>query len=203
MMGEDGRPFRTRTGGTVKLIELLEESINRAYDLVTEKNPKLSEAARLEIAEKVGIAAVKYADLSKNRTSDYVFDWSTMLSFEGNTAPYLMYAFARIKSILRKNRPDGTNNEISLLPSPEERMLLIKILQFPEIVNTLAVDCYPNLLCNYLHELAGLFMRFYEACPILKAEEATKNSRLALSNLTACTLNEGLDLLGIETLETM
>lgn len=203
MMGEDGRPFRTRAGGTVKLIELLEESVNRAYDLVTEKNPKLSEAARLEIAEKVGIAAVKYADLSKNRTSDYVFDWSTMLSFEGNTAPYLMYAFARIKSILRKNRPNGTNNEISLLPSPEDRILLIKILQFPEIVNTLAVDCYPNLLCNYLHELAGLFMRFYEACPILKAEEATKNSRLALSNLTACTLNEGLDLLGIETLETM
>jgi len=203
MMGDDGRPFRTRTGGTVKLIELLDESINRAYDLVTEKSPKLEEDIRLKIAEKIGIAAVKYSDLSKSRISDYVFDWSTMLSFEGNTAPYLMYAYARIKSILNKAEANGPNDKILLLTSPEERLLLIKILQFPETVNTVSLECYPNLLCNYLYELSGLFMRFYELCPILKAEETIKFSRLALCGLASSTLNEGLNLLGIETLEKM
>ena len=203
MMGDDGRPFRTRTGGTVKLIELLDESINRAYDLVTEKSPKLEEDIRLKIAEKIGIAAVKYSDLSKSRISDYVFDWSTMLSFEGNTAPYLMYAYARIKSILNKAEANGSNDKILLLTSPEERLLLIKILQFPETVNTVSLECYPNLLCNYLYELSGLFMRFYELCPILKAEETIKFSRLALCGLASSTLNEGLNLLGIETLEKM
>ena len=203
MMGDDGRPFRTRTGGTVKLIELLDESINRAYDLVTEKNPKLEEDIRLKIAEKIGIAAVKYSDLSKSRISDYVFDWSTMLSFEGNTAPYLMYAYARIKSILNKAEANRSNDKILLLTSPEERLLLIKILQFSETVNTVSLECYPNLLCNYLYELSGLFMRFYELCPILKAEETIKFSRLALCGLASSTLNEGLNLLGIETLEKM
>ena len=203
MMGSDGKPFKTRSGDIVKLIDLLDESIRRAYDLVSEKNPDLDESPRQQIAEKVGIASVKYADLSKNRTSDYVFDWSTMLAFEGNTAPYLMYAYARIKSILRKDAAHGFNRSIQSISEPEERLLLLKILQLDEIVQAVANECFPNQLCNYLYELAGLFMRFYEACPILKASKTIKSSRLALAALTAETLRVGLDLLGIETLEQM
>ena len=202
-MGSDGKPFKTRSGDIVKLIDLLDESIRRAYDLVSEKNPDLDESPRQQIAENVGIASVKYADLSKNRTSDYVFDWSTMLAFEGNTAPYLMYAYARIKSILRKDEAQGFNPSIQSISEPEERLLLLKILQLDEIVQAVANECFPNQLCNYLYELAGLFMRFYEACPILKANETVKRSRLALASLTAETLRVGLDLLGIETLEQM
>ena len=203
MMDSSGKPFKTRSGGTTKLIELLDESVSRAYALVTEKNPELDETERLKIAEKVGIGSVKYADLSKNRTSDYIFDWSTMLSFEGNTAPYLMYAFARIKSILAKAGGEKRYTLITILESSEERLLLIKLLQFPEIIDSVALDCFPNQLCNYLHELAGLFMRFYEACPILKAKDALQDSRLSLAEFTSQTLKEGLDLLGIETLEKM
>jgi arginyl-tRNA synthetase len=203
MMGADGRPFRTRSGDTVKLIDLLDESIARAYDLVTEKNPSLDETERRKISETVGIGSVKYAELSKSRTSDYVFEWSSMLSFEGNTAPYLLYAFARINSLLSKEPEFNNSMVVSLISVSEERNLLIKVLQFPEIVNTVSADCYPNLLCNYLYELGGIFMRFYEACPILKAEKSIKSSRLALASLTAATLKEGLDLLGIETLEKM
>ena len=203
MMDSSGKPFKTRSGGTTKLIELLDESVSRAYALVTEKNPELDEKERLKIAEKVGIGSVKYADLSKNRTSDYIFDWSTMLSFEGNTAPYLMYAFARIKSILAKAGGEKRYTLITILESSEERLLLIKLLQFPEIIDSVALDCFPNQLCNYLHELAGLFMRFYEACPILTAKDALQDSRLSLAEFTSQTLKEGLDLLGIETLEKM
>lgn len=202
MMGKDGRPFKTRSGDTVKLAELLEEAMSRAYQLVSEKNPDLDEAQKQTIAQRVGIGAVKYADLSKNRTSDYIFDWSTMLSFEGNTAPYLLYAYARIKSILRKE-PDSTFSGIGELTHVEERDLLIKILQLAEIVEAVGRDCYPNQLCNYLFELSGLFMRFYENCPILKAESAVKETRLAICAITANTLHQGLDLLGIETLEQM
>ena len=203
MMGSDGKPFKTRSGDIVKLIDLLNESVRRAYDLVSEKNPDLDESPRQQIAEKVGIASVKYADLSKNRTSDYVFDWSTMLAFEGNTAPYLMYAYARIKSILRKDEAQGFEQSIQSISEPEERLLLLKILQLDEIVQAVGNECFPNQLCNYLYELAGLFMRFYEACPILKASKTVKGSRLALASLTAETLRVGLDLLGIETLEQM
>jgi arginyl-tRNA synthetase len=203
MMGSDGRPFKTRSGDTIKLVDLLDEAIKRARDLVVDKNPGLEESTYSEIAEKVGIAAVKYADLSKNRTSDYVFDWSSMLSFEGNTAPYLMYAYARIRSILRKQDSDLERLRITSVLEPAERNLLVKIMQLPEVVEMVARDCYPNLLCNYLYELAGLFMRFYESCPILKADDELRDSRLALSALTAATLHQGLDLLGIETLEKM
>jgi len=203
MMGKDGRPFKTRSGDTIKLVDLLDEAIRRAHELVAEKNPGLEDAAYSEIAEKVGIAAVKYADLSKNRTSDYVFDWSSMLSFEGNTAPYLMYAYARIRSILRKQESRLENIQITTATEAAERNLLLKILQLPEIVDMVARDCYPNFLCNYLYELAGLFMRFYESCPILKAEPELRDSRLALSALAAATLQQGLGLLGIETLEQM
>lgn len=203
MMGNDGRPFKTRSGVIIKLVDLLNESIRRAYELVADKNPDLDTASCSAIAEKVGIAAVKYADLSKNRTSDYVFDWSSMLSFEGNTAPYLMYAYARIRSLLRKQEITLENYQITSLSEQAERSLLLKILQLPEIIEMVAKDGYPNLLCNYLYELAGLFMRFYESCPILKAAPDLKDSRLSLSALTAETLQQGLDLLGIETLEQM
>ncbi|MFB0987968.1 MAG: arginine--tRNA ligase, partial [Gammaproteobacteria bacterium] len=203
MMGSDGRPFKTRSGDTIKLVDLLDEAIRRAHELVSQKNAGLDKATYLEIAEKVGIAAVKYADLSKNRTSDYVFDWSSMLSFEGNTAPYLMYAYARIRSILRKQDSGLESVRITSVPESAERNLLLKIMQLPEVVDMVARDCYPNLLCNYLYELAGLFMRFYESCPILKADAQLRDSRLALSALTATALKQGLDLLGIETLEKM
>ena len=203
MMGSDGKPFKTRSGDTIKLVDLLDEAIRRAHALVSKKNPGLDEATYLEIAEKVGIAAVKYADLSKNRTSDYIFDWSSMLSFEGNTAPYLMYAYARIRSILRKQNSGLENVQITSVSEQAERNLLLKIMQLSEVVDMVARDCYPNSLCNYLYELAGMFMRFYESCPILKADPQLRDSRLALSELTAATLKQGLDLLGIETLEKM
>ena len=203
MMGGDGKPFKTRSGDTIKLVDLLDEAIRRAHALVSKKNPGLDESIYLEIAEKVGIAAVKYADLSKNRTSDYIFDWSSMLSFEGNTAPYLMYAYARICSILRKQDSGLENVQITSVSEQAERNLLLKIMQLSEVVDMVARDCYPNSLCNYLYELAGMFMRFYESCPILKAEPQLRDSRLALSELTAATLKQGLDLLGIETLEKM
>lgn len=204
MMGADGKPFKTRSGGIVKLIDLLDEAVVRAFTLVSEKSPKLPEAERQNIAAKVGIAAVKYAELSKNRTSDYIFDWGTMLSFEGNTAPYLLYAYARIKSILRKSELEQKSAINTADMEVAERRLLMKALQLPEIVEAVANECFPNQLCNYLYELASTFMRFYEACPILKAEDrSTQQSRLALADFTATTLKQGLDLLGIEVLEKM
>ncbi len=202
IMGKDGKPFKTRSGGIVKLVELLDEAVKRAYALVSEKNPDLSNEEKETVAHHVGIGAVKYADLSKNRTSDYVFDWDTMLAFEGNTAPYMLYAFARIRSVLRKAE-DPSSHVITSVEADEERILLLKANQFPEIVAAVAQECYPNQLCNYLYELAGLFMKFYEACPILKAEGSVRSSRLALAELTAETLRQGLNLLGIETLERM
>ena len=204
MMGEDGKPFKTRSGDTVKLKELLEESVRRAHETVSAKSPELSPAHREQISNVVGIAAVKYADLSKNRTSDYVFDWSTMLSFEGNTAPYMLYAYARIKSILRR-QGEGIHPERSevKITATEERNLMIKILQFPEVIDVVASECYPNYLCAYLYELAGIFMRFYEACPVLKAQADLRASRVTLVSLTAATLKQGLGLLGLETLEQM
>lgn len=206
MQGEDGKPFKTRTGGTVKLVDLLVEAEERAFTLVTEKNPELGEAERHDIARTVGIGAVKYADLSKNRNSDYIFNWETMLSFEGNTAPYLQYAYARIKSIFRRAGVDvdAISSAISLQESAE-RTLAMKLLQFTEATDSVAKEGLPNHLCTYLYELAGNFMSFYEACPILKegVAEEVRNSRLQLANLTAKTLQTGLGLLGIGVLERM
>jgi arginyl-tRNA synthetase len=204
MMGEDGKPFKTRSGDTVKLRDLLIEAVRRAFTLVSEKNPDLPEADRQQIADTVGIAAVKYSELSKNRTSDYIFDWSSMLSFEGNTAPYLLYAYARIQSVLRRLEEEGaTPGDRIVLDATEERALALKVLQFTEVVRQLGVDCYPNQLCLYLYELSGTFMKFYESCPILKADAELRQSRLALAALTAQTLKRGLNLLGIEPLNRM
>ena len=204
MMGEDGKPFKTRSGDIVKLRELLAEAVSRAQDLVAEKNPDLSGPEKALIASTVGIASVKYSDLSKNRASDYVFDWSSMLSFDGNTAPYLLYAYARIQSVLRRLEEESIypGDHIQLQQS-EERSLAVKILQFAELVQLLGEDCYPNQLCLYLYELSGLFMKFYESCPILKSDADTRRSRLALASLTAVTLKKGLNLLGIEPLQRM
>tara|TARA_B110000503_G_scaffold15369_1_gene21507 strand:+ start:12347 stop:14086 length:1740 start_codon:yes stop_codon:yes gene_type:complete len=206
MMGSDGKPFKTRSGDVVKLVDLLDEAVARAFDLVSSKNPDLEETERRHIAQAVGIAAVKYADLSKNRTSDYLFDWSSMLSFEGNTAPYLMYAYARIKTLLAKQAVD-TDGIISFPESvalaPEEKALLLKSLQLAEAIDAVAQDCFPNTLSNYLYELSASFMRFYEACPIQGTDAATRANRLSLCVLASEALKQGLDLLGIETLERM
>ncbi|PWQ92250.1 arginine--tRNA ligase [Leucothrix pacifica] len=204
MMGQNGKPFATRTGGTVKLVDLLEEAEQRAFDLVSEKNPDLGEAARREIAKLVGVGAVKYADLSKNRTSDYIFNWETMLSFEGNTAPYLQYAHARIRSIFAKAGDVDTSADIAI-KAPSEHQLALTLMRFSEALEIVEKDGTPNTLCNYLFELAGNFMTFYEACPILKDDVPVedRSSRLQLAQLTANTLKTGLGLLGIEAPERM
>ncbi|CAI8287175.1 MAG: Arginine--tRNA ligase [Cellvibrionales bacterium UBA7375] len=206
MMGSDGKPFKTRTGGTVKLADLLVEAVERAEKLVREKNSDLNEEEITTIARKVGIGAVKYADLSKTRTNDYIFDWNSMLSFEGNTAPYLQYAYTRIYSIFRK--ADIQLEDFSaklIIAQTQEKQLALKLLQFNEVINQVAIDCYPHSLCNYLYELSSLFMTFYEHCPILKSDIAPEieQSRLQLCAYSASILDKGLDLLGIETMEKM
>ncbi|PIT48270.1 arginine--tRNA ligase [Snodgrassella communis] len=202
MMGKDGKPFKTRSGDTVKLLDLLNEAVTRASALVASKNPDLSPAEIAHIGHAVGIGAVKYADLSKNRTSDYIFDWDSMLSFEGNTAPYLQYAYTRVQSVFRKAETWDKNSEISL-NEPLEQQLAVELLKFEDILNSVADTAYPHYLAAYLYQIATLFSRFYEACPILKTDEATRNSRLQLASLTGKTLQQGLALLGIDTLETM
>lgn len=206
MLGSDGKPFKTRSGGTVKLAQLLDEAVERAAKEVRTKNPDLTEEEMAEVASKVGIGAVKYADLCKTRTNDYVFNWESMLAFEGNTGPYMQYAYTRIRSIFRRanENMDTFESEVNLT-EPQEVQLAIKLLQFPEIVEQIAADAYPHVMCNYLYDLASLFMTFYEACPILKegVEPAVKTSRLQLSKGVARTLAQGLDLLGIEVMEKM
>lgn len=204
MLGKDGKPFKTRTGGTVKLADLLDEAVERAEKLIAEKNPNLTACEKQAVVEAVAIGAVKYSDLSKNRTTDYVFDWDNMLSFEGNTAPYMQYAYTRIRSIFSKAGIDPTQLSGKILLNEEkERTLALKLLQFEEAVTTVAKEGTPHVLCQYLYELAGIFSSFYEACPILNAEESIKQSRLKLASLTADTLKQGLDLLGIKTVEKM
>jgi arginyl-tRNA synthetase len=206
MMGSDGRPFKTRSGGTVKLADLLVEAVQRAEKLVREKNSALSEEQIKDVANKVGIGAVKYADLSITRTNDYIFDWESMLSFEGNTAPYLQYAYTRISSIFRKAEinPKTLSASIDIIES-QEKALALKLIQFEEVIDQVALDCYPHTLCTYLYELASAFMTFYEHCPVLKDSVARElqQSRLKLCALSSETLACGLDLLGIDVMEKM
>ncbi|WP_232522461.1 arginine--tRNA ligase [Chitinibacter sp. GC72] len=202
MMGEDGKPFKTRSGDTVKLIELLDEAIRRAYELVNEKNPSLPDETRSRIAQAVGIGAVKYADLSKNRTSDYIFNWKAMLSFEGNTAPYLQYSYTRVASVFRKVGEFDSSAAI-VIAEPAEKQLALQLAQFDEVIAFVSDTCQPHQLCSYLFALAQQFSRFYEACPILSAEGAVRDSRLAIAALTARTMKAGLSLLGIAVLEEM
>ena len=205
MNGPDGRPFKTRDGGTVKLIDLLDEAEQRAYNLVRDKNPELDDSALRTIAHAVGIGAVKYADLSKNRSSDYIFNFEQMLSFEGNTAPYLLYAYTRVASVFRKAGLDMADvNGDFLLQEEAEQALAARLVQFGEVLESVAEKGLPHLLCSYLYDVAGLFSTFYEHCPILSGDnEALKQSRLKLAALTARTLKQGMELLGLSPLERM
>ncbi len=205
IMGDDGKPFKTRSGDTVKLGDLLDEAEERAYKIVQQKSAELPEAQRKEIARVVGLGAVKYADLLPNRQSDYVFNWDKMLALQGNTAPYLLYAYARIKSIFRKAElSPGIQHSALALAAPEELALAKHLLNFGLTLEAVAEEYRPNFLCNYLFELAVHFSRFFENCPVLKAEnEAIRASRLALCDLTARVLKRGLETLGIETVEQM
>lgn len=262
MMGKDGKPFKTRSGDTVKLVDLLDEAIKKAAIVIKEKShlaqllEKIQNAFHVDVqlgdlkiklntdeliitlndnysaaiplskqftikdannvaeykdvafdnifenSKKIGIGAVKYADLSKNRTSDYVFDWDAMLSFEGNTAPYLQYAYTRVQSVFRKaGEWDATAPTV--LTEPLEKQLAAELLKFEDVLQSVADTAYPHYLAAYLYQIATLFSRFYEACPILKSEGATCNSRLQLAKLTGDTLKQGLDLLGIDVLDVM
>ncbi|WP_119967812.1 arginine--tRNA ligase [Shewanella japonica] len=204
MNGTDGRPFKTRSGGVVKLVDLLDEANTRAIELVRSKNPDMDEATIIEIARVVGISSVKYADLSKNRSSDYIFSFEQMLSFEGNTAPYLLYAYTRVASIFKRAEDIDLSQAKIVLEHDKEKELGTKLAQFGEVLARMTDKALPHVMCAYVYELASEFSSFYEACPVLAAEtEEQKQSRLLLSQLTAKTLKTGLSLLGIETLERM
>ncbi len=206
MLGKDGKPFKTRAGGTVKLADLLDEALERARRLVAEKNPDMPADELEKLANAVGIGAVKYADLSKNRTTDYIFDWDNMLAFEGNTAPYMQYAYTRVLSVFRKADIDeqALASAPVIISEDREAQLAARLLQFEETLTVVAREGTPHVMCGYLYDVAGLFSGFYEHCPILSAEnDAVRNSRLKLAQLTAKTLKLGLDTLGIETVERM
>ncbi|EDJ0431395.1 arginine--tRNA ligase [Salmonella enterica] len=206
MLGKDGKPFKTRAGGTVKLADLLDEALERARRLVAEKNPDMPADELEKLANAVGIGAVKYADLSKNRTTDYIFDWDNMLAFEGNTAPYMQYAYTRVLSVFRKADIDeqALASAPVIISEDREAQLAARLLQFEETLTVVAREGTPHVMCAYLYDVAGLFSGFYEHCPILSAENVTvRNSRLKLAQLTAKTLKLGLDTLGIETVERM
>ena len=209
ILGKDNKPFKTREGALIKLSELLDEAIARASKLlqdrkVQSKNPDIDDAELADLAEIIGIGAVKYADLSKNRTSDYVFDWDQMLSFDGNTAPYLLYAYSRTRSIF-------TRGGVDLIALPErvvteneaERRLAVAIAGYQDLLEQVAQEGYPHQLCAYLYELAGRFTQFYEQCPILTSDDATKTRRLTLTKQTSDVLANGLTLLGIRVAERM
>jgi arginyl-tRNA synthetase len=202
MMDKSGKPFKTRDGGTVKLVDLLDEAVAKAKEAITNRDNFSSEELD-NVAKIVGIGAVKYADLSINRESNYIFDWDKMLSFDGNTALYMQYAYARIQSILRRY---GKEIEGKIIIGDElEHRLAITLLKFEDVLEVVASNATPNILTNYLYDLATLFMKFYENNPILKegVDEATKLSRLQLANLSAKTIKKGLNILGIEVVDRL
>ncbi|MAT04527.1 MAG: arginine--tRNA ligase [Acidimicrobiaceae bacterium] len=205
VLGDDRKMLRSRTGGAVKLVELLDEAVERAADAVAEKNPDLDVDARAEVARTIGIGAVKYADLSTDRIKDYVFDWDRMLAFDGNTAPYLQYAHARICSIFRRAEVDrnSVRSTAIALDEPQERVLAKRLLAYPSALDETVNTFSPHKLCTYLFDLAQEFTSFYEHCPVMKADEPVRTSRLALCDLTARTLEHGLGLLGITAPEAM
>jgi arginyl-tRNA synthetase len=196
--------MRTRSGESVGLTEVLAEAVERAAAVVAEKNPELPPAEAAAIAETVGLGAVKFAELSQHRLTDYVFSWDRMLALHGDTAPYLQNSYVRIRSIFRKL--DEPFDPAAHAPAPatdEEIHLARMIARFGEVVPAVLDDFRPNLLANHLLELARAFHSFYEACPVLKAEPPVRGSRLALCDLTARVLRQGLDLLGIGVPERM
>jgi arginyl-tRNA synthetase len=203
ILGEDRKLMKTRSGENVPLRDLLEEACKRARKIIEEKNPDLSEDEKIDIAQKIGIGAVKYADLSQYRMTDYVFSWDKMLSLQGNTAPYLQNAYVRIRSIFRKAGESAPKIDKLALAASAEINLAKRLCQFAEVVPQVLNDFRPNILANYLFEVANSFHTFYEACPVLKSEEPARSARLALCDLTARVLKHGLDLLGIKVPEKM
>ena len=205
VLGEDRKMLRSRSGDAVKLIELLDEAVERAAAAVAEKNPDLDGDQRADVARMIGIGAVKYADLSNDRIKDYVFDWDRMLAFDGNTAPYLQYAHARICSIFRRAEVDRktVRGSAITLGEPQERALAQRLLAYPSVIADTMTTYSPHKLCTYLFELAQEFTSFYEHCPVMKADEPVRTSRLALCDVTARTLAHGLDLLGIDAPDAM
>lgn len=206
ILGKDHRPFKTREGGTVKLSDVIDEAEERAARILEQKNPDSPDENRRRIAQAVGIGAIKYADLSNDRMKDYIFDWDRMLALDGNTAPYLLNAYVRIRSIFRKGNVDEgmLANQAITIKAAEERALALKLLQFPVVITAVADNLEPHRLCTFLYDVATAFHRFYEACPVLRAEnKTTGDSRLRLCDLTARCLRTGLDLLGIRAIEKM
>jgi arginyl-tRNA synthetase len=205
VLGEDRKMLKSRSGAAVRLIELLDEAVERAGAAIAEKNPELPADAREAVARIIGIGAVKYADLSTDRVRDYVFDWDRMLSFDGNTAPYLQYAHARIRSIFRRSEIDLSvaGGATIVLGEPQERALGSRLLAYPTAIGEVVASWSPHKLCTYLFDLAQDFTAFYEHCPVLRADEPVRASRLALSDLTARVLAHGLGLLGIDAPEQM
>jgi arginyl-tRNA synthetase len=207
VLGEDGRPFKTRSGENVKLSDLIDEAITRAEAVVAEKSPNLSETERKQIAEAVGIAALRYVDLSSDRIKDYVFSFDRMLAFEGNTGPYLLYALVRIKSIFRKAAERGITVEAATsfrIAEPAEKQLALALLRYPAAARAVGETLEPHRLCQYIYDLAGAFSAFFDACPVLSAEDdPTRQSRLKLCDLTARVLEDALHSLGIPTLDRM
>jgi arginyl-tRNA synthetase len=203
VLGEDKKPIKTRSGDPVRLTDLLDEGEARARKIIEEKNPGLSPAARDAAARAIGIGAIKYADLSQNRNLDYVFDWKKLLALQGNTAPYLIYAYVRVRSIFRQGGQTAEAPSAPSLSHAAEIALAKKLIQFGDAVHSVLEDCRPHLLANYLYELATRFSQFYEACPVLKASGTERATRLLLCELTARALKRGLGLLGIDTIEEM
>jgi arginyl-tRNA synthetase len=210
MMDEGGKPFKTRTGGTVKLIDLINEAVIRAKLIINERHPAWSQSDMSYLANKLAIAAIKYADLSKNRNSDYIFNLDKMLAFDGNTAPYLLYAYTRICSIIKKFEQTHNNHNIGntqqlVITEQIEHKLAVHLAKFTDTVHIAASECYPHYICQYLYNLAGLFMQFYEECPVIKVEsEIIQQSRLEIIKMTQKILKTGLvELLGIEIVDKM
>ncbi len=206
ILGPDGTPLKTRSGELISLQEVLDESERRALAVVEAKNPELDEEEKREVARVVGLGAIKYADLSQNRQSDILFDWDKMLAMQGNTAPYLQYAYARIRSIFRKGAEESGEQVLDAplnLIEPQEQALGLKLLRFPEAIDAAGEDYRLNIICSYLFELSQAFAMFYEHCPVLKSEPQVRASRLRLCDLTARTLKMGLAILGIEVVERM
>jgi arginyl-tRNA synthetase len=206
VLGSDRKMLKSRSGESIKLISLLDEAVERASAAIAEKNPEMPADERARVATMVGIGAVKYADLSGDRIKDYIFDWERMLSFDGNTAPYLQYAHARICSIFRRAGIDRASVRTArpALGDPRERALALRLLRFDAAVWDALDGYHPHKLCTYLYDLASDFTSFYEHCPVLKAEdEAVRASRLFLCDTTARVMSCGLDLLGIQAPEQM
>ena len=204
MLNDDGKPFKTREGGLIKLMPLIEEAIRRATDTVLKKNPKMPKRDALQIGETIGIAAIKYADLSKNRTNDYIFDWDQMLSLEGNTAPYILYAYTRIQSLIARSAEPIKILEGCVIPEGEsERLLCVEISKLDDVVDQVGLEGFPHLLCSYLYLLATRFSQFYENSEILNQPQKIKNRRLSIAHATGITLKKGLSLLGIDTVTKM